>query len=105
MVSKFILVFDDVMVKQLRKVSKNKDLKVLISKMLDRLELLGPLAGELLDPKLFLYEIKNMRPPIRLYYKHNKVNDEIYIFEFEMKTSTQKQKDTIKNLRNKYSKS
>jgi len=105
MVSKFILVFDDVMVKQLRKVSKNKDLKVLISKMLDRLELLVPLAGELLDPKLFLYEIKNMRPPIRLYYKHNKVNDEIYIFEFEMKTSTQKQKDTIKNLRNKYSKS
>ena len=67
--------------------------------MLDKLEGKGPDAGELLDSRLFLYEIKNKHPPIRLYYKHNLSTDEIYVFEFEMKTSPEKQRRTIDRLR------
>ncbi len=69
--------------------------------MLNKIELLGPYAGELLDSKLFLYEIKNKHPPLRLYYKHKRETNEIYVFEFEMKTSSDKQKRTINKLRNR----
>lgn len=57
------------MISQLKKAAKNKQVKNILSKMLNKIELLGPLAGNLLDSKLHIYEIKNMRPPIRLYYK------------------------------------
>ena len=53
--------------------------------MFDKIELLGPLTGKLLDSKLFIYEIKAKHPPIRLYFKHNLATNEIYVFEFEMK--------------------
>ena len=69
--------------------------------MLDRLEFLGPDAGNLLDSKLFIYEVKNKHPPIRLYFKHIQQTNEIYVFEFEMKTSPKKQKTTIGKIRQK----
>ena len=82
------LVFDDVMIKQLKKAAKNQHIKEILTKILDKLELSGPKAGDLLDSQLFIYEIKVKHPPIRLYFKHDKQTDEIYVFEFEMKTSS-----------------
>ena len=95
METQYTLVFDDVMVKQLKKAGKNQHIKEILTKMLDKLELAGPDAGELLDSQLFIYEVKLKHPPIRLYFKHNKPTNEIYVFEFEMKTSPEKQKATI----------
>ena len=97
----FTLVFDDVMIKQLKKAAKNQHIKEILTKMLDKLELSGPNAGELLDSQLFLYEVKIKHPPIRLYFKHNRATNEIYVFEFEMKTSPEKQKATIIKLKKK----
>ena len=51
----FTLVFDDVMIKQLKKAAKNQHIKEILTKMLDKLELSGPDAGELLDSQLSLY--------------------------------------------------
>ena len=67
----FPLVFDDVILQQLQKAGKNQQLKNILSVMLDELEEKGPRAGKLLDSHLFIYEIKNKHPPIRLYYKPN----------------------------------
>ena len=97
----YTLVFDDVMIKQLKKAAKNQHIKEILTKMLDKLEILGPDAGELLDPQLSFYEVKIKHPPLRLYFKHNKTTNEIYVFEFEMKTSPEKQKATIIKLRKK----
>src|SRR3989344_6049512 len=91
------LVFDEIILKQLKDLSKNKGLKEIISKILE----LGPNTGNLLDSKLHIYEIKRKSPPIRLYFKHNLTTEEIYIFEYEMKTSTKKQKETILRLKRK----
>ena len=95
------LVFDDVMTKQLKKAAKNQHIKEILTKILDKLELSGPKAGDLLDSQLFIYEIKVKHPPIRLYFKHNKQTDEIYVFEFEMKTSSEKQQGTLEKIRQK----
>ena len=97
----YTLVFDDVMIKQLKKAAKNQHIKKILTKMLDKLELSGPDAGELLDSQLSLYEVKIKHPPLRLYYKHNKSTNEMYVFEFEMKTSPEKQKATIIRLKKK----
>jgi len=97
----YALVFDDVMVKQLKKAAKNQHVKEILSKMLDKLESLGADAGDLLDSRLFIYEIKNKHPPIRLYFKHNKQTDELHVFEFEMKTSQKKQQSTIDKVKQK----
>ena len=97
----FTLVFDDAIIKQLKKAAKNQHIKEILTKMLNKLELSGPDAGELLDSQLSLYEVKIKHPPIRLYFKHNKATNEIYVFEFEMKTSPEKQKATIIRLKKK----
>lgn len=95
----FPLVFDEIMIKQLQKAAKNQQLKNLLKSMLDEVEEKGPEAGKLLDSHLFIYEIKSKHPPIRLYFKHNLKTNEIYVFEFEMKTSEEKQKLTITRIR------
>ena len=97
----FAIVFDDVMLSQLKKLGKDKATKVIISKMFDKMEELGPRAGDLIDSKLFLYELKTKHPPIRIYYRHNKSTNELYVFEYEMKTSGEKQEKTISKLRTK----
>ena len=73
--------------------------------MFDKIEELGPRAGNLVDSKLFIYEIKLKSPPIRLYFRHNKITDELYLFEYEMKTSKEKQQKTIEKIKSKLSKS
>ena len=62
---------------------------------------MGPNAGKLLDSKLFIYEVKSKHPPIRLYYKHNIPTNEIYVFEYEMKTSEGRQQNTIEKIKKK----
>ena len=101
---RYQLVFDQVILKQLKKAGKNNQLREMLSKMFDKIELVGPMAGELIDSKLFIYEIKSKHPPIRIYFKHNKLTNEIYVFEFEMKTSQKKQKKTIDRIRKSVSK-
>lgn len=97
----YTLIFDDVIIKQLKKVAKNQHIKEILTKMLDKLEYSGTDAGDLLDSHLFIYEIKSKHPPIRLYFKHNKQTNEIYVFEFEMKTSPEKQQATIEKVKQK----
>ena len=62
----FALVFDEVMLAQLKKLGENKNLRNLLSKMFDKMEAFGPRAGKLIDSHLFLYEIKSKHPPLRL---------------------------------------
>jgi len=102
---KYELIFDEVIARQLKKIAKNIHIKKILSKMFDKIEELGPRAGKLLDPQLGIYEIKSKHPPIRLYYRHKKNTIEIYIFEYEMKTSHKKQQSTIKKIINKILKS
>lgn len=102
---KYTLIYDGVIIKQLKKAAKDNKTKEILSKMFDKLEEKGPNAGELLDSKLFIYEIKSMHPPIRLYYKYDIKTNEVKIFEFEMKTSHIKQQRTIEKIRDKVSKS
>ena len=97
----FTLIFDDVIIKDLKKAAKNEHIKSILSTMLDKLESFGPDAGKLLDSKLFLYEVKNKRPPLRLYFKPKKDTNKIFVFEFEMKTSGETQQKTISRLRQK----
>ena len=97
----FPLIFDDVIIRQLKKAGKNKQIKDILSNILDKIEELGPRAGDLLDSRLFIYEVKIKRPPIRLYYRHNKVTNDIYVFEYEMKTSETKQQNTIDKIKRK----
>ena len=99
------LIFDELMIKQLQKAGKNHHVKQFLTKMLNKIEELGPNAGKLLDSKLFIYEVKNKHPPIRLYYRHNIFNNEIYVFEYEMKTSEERQSNTIEKIKKKVLKS
>ncbi len=99
MQKRFTLVFDEVILQQFKELGKHAKTREMISKMFDKMELLGPRAGVLVDSQLFIYEMKAKRPPIRLYYRHNKVSDELEVFEYEMKTSERKQKQTIHKLR------
>lgn len=105
MEKKYTLIFDKVIIKQLKKAAKNNQVKEILIKMLDSIEEFGEEAGELLDSQLFIYEVKNIHPPIRLYYQHSKLSNEIKIFEYEMKTSQEKQQNTIEKIKRKLLKS
>jgi len=95
----FTLIFDDVMVSQLKKIGEDHHLRDILSKMFDKMEELGPRAGDLIDSHLFIYEIKSKHPPIRLYFRYIRQTREIYVFEYEMKTSPEKQEKTIGRLK------
>lgn len=101
MAPEFEIIFDDVILRQLKKLGKDRELRERISKMLDRIEELGPRAGKLLDSKLAIYEVKSKRPPLRLYYKHVEDTDQIYVFEYEMKSSVKRQRKTVDKLKKK----
>ena len=103
MEKKYTLIFYDIMLKQLKQAGKNQQIRNILSKILDKIEELGPRAGNLLDSRLFIYEIKLKSPPIRLYYRHNKNTDKIYLFEYEMKTSEKKQQATIQRIKKRVS--
>ena len=95
------LVFDEVILKQLKKLERDAHTKEIVSKILDKIEESGPNAGNLIDPRLRIYEVKRKHPPIRLYYKIVEERKEAYIFEYEMKTSQEKQDETILNIKSK----
>ncbi|MEK6952621.1 MAG: hypothetical protein AABX29_06415 [Nanoarchaeota archaeon] len=99
--SNYNLVFDGVILKQLKKLEKDARTKEIVSKILDRIEEVGPDAGNLIDSRLKIYKVKRKHPPIRLYYKIIEEKKEAYIFEYEMKTSHGKQQDTIDKIRAK----
>lgn len=98
---KYTIKFDEVIIKQLKKLEKNKGLKERISKMFDKIEETGSNAGKLLDSGLSLYEIKSKNPPIRLYYEIEEKEKKAYVFEYEIKTSKKKQQKTIKKIKKK----
>lgn len=62
---------------------------------------MDPTTGDLLDSKLHIYELKTKKPPIRLYFKYNKETEEIYVFEYQMKTSEDKQNKKIGQIKKK----
>ncbi|MBU1198903.1 MAG: hypothetical protein KKF46_05730 [Nanoarchaeota archaeon] len=95
----FELIFDDVILKQLKKAGKNQKVREILKKMFNKLELAGPSVGDLLDSQLFIYEIKNTHPPIRLYFRHDRITNDIKVFEFEMKTSKERQQKTIQKIK------
>lgn len=97
----YTLIFDKVILKQLRQAAKNRPVKEILIKMLDRIEEGGSNAGKVLDSTFQLFEIKNMRQPIRLYFKIVEAKKEAHIFEYEMKTSPEKQQKTIQKLKEK----
>lgn len=102
MTSKFNIVFDKEMLKQLKQVKK--DVEAHITRCFDKLEELGPRAGDLIDSKLNIYELKMKKPPIRIYYCYERNENKLIIFKFEMKKSPEKQKSTISNIRKRISK-
>ena len=93
------LIFDEVILNQLKDAAKNQQVKDILRRMLDKIEVFGPRAGKLLDSRIFLYEVKNKHPPIRLYFKPKVGSNEVYVFEFEMKTSEKGQQKTIERLK------
>lgn len=97
----FAVIFDELMLKQLKAAGKNQSIKGILSKMLDKIETLGPKAGKIIDSQLFIYEIKNKSPPIRLYFKPAREGNQIYVFQYELKTSELKQRGTIEKIRDK----
>lgn len=97
----YTVVFDKVILNQMKKLGKQPFLRGLLTKMFDKIEINGPYAGELLDSRLHIYEIKNMRPAIRLYFRIIEIKREAYIFEYEIKTSQQKQSKTIQKIKQK----
>ena len=97
----FQIIFDDVILYQLKKAGRDSRLRVMLSTIFDKIEELGPRAGKLIDSHLFVYEIKLKSPPIRLYFKHVKDSNNIYLFEYELKTSEEKQKRTISRIKDK----
>jgi len=99
MEKRYNLIFDEVMIKQLKSLGKDANIRYLISNMLDKIEILGDLAGKILDSQLHIYEIKNKHPPLRLYFKPIVNSNNIYIFEYDMKTSSQKQQKTIEKIK------
>lgn len=103
MEKRFKLVFDEVMLGQLKKLGQDQKLRELLTKSFNKMELLGPRAGKLVDSHLFIYEIKLKHPPLRLYYAHMRETDELYVFEYEMKTSENKQQKTIAKIKQKAS--
>ena len=95
----FTLAFDDIILKQLKKARKDKQLLLTLSRLFDVLTERGPEAGKLLDNHFFLYELRMKHPPLRLYYRFSQHTGELKILEYEMKTSLEKQSSTLARLR------
>ncbi|MFO8015915.1 MAG: hypothetical protein R6U32_02315 [Candidatus Woesearchaeota archaeon] len=98
---KYKTVFDKVMLNQLRRLGKNKNLRAALSLMLDRIEEKGEKAGKLVDSQLFIYEVKSKKPSLRLYFKPVADSKRIYVFEYEMKKGNKKQKATLRRIKDK----
>lgn len=97
---KFNLVFDKVILKKLKKTDNS--IRNHISKLFDKLEIVGALAGNLLDAKVNLYELKQLKHAIRIYFLIK--GEDIFVLDFELKKSSKKQKINIFKLIKKFSK-
>lgn len=95
------IIFDRVIVEQLRELARNRHLKQRINKLFDRLELKGPDAGKLIDFKLHIYDLKTKKPAIRIYYTYTSEKDEINVFEFHLKKGRGNQHRIISKIKNK----
>ncbi len=102
---KFLVIFDEVVKEKLEKAITQDSAREIIKQWLDNLEERGPSAGKLLDNHLWLYEMKNKHPPLRLYYHYQKSTEKVIIFELDMKTSEKKQRTIIDKIRNRISRS
>lgn len=96
---RYKLIFDEVILRQLKNSGKDANMCSFITNMLNKIEVYGSRAGKLLDSKLHIYEIKNKHTPLRIYFKPAKDSNEIYVFEYEMKTGKEKQQRTIGKIR------
>lgn len=101
MPKEYKILFDGVILNQLKKLGKNRQIRGLLSSMLDKIEEKGEMAGKLVDSQFFIFEIKSKRPPIRLYFKPVPNSKEVYVFEYELKTSDKKQRITINRIKDK----
>ncbi len=98
---RYQLIFDKVILKQLKKLRHNQHLVNILSGILNKIEDQGPTVGKCIDSQLHLYEIKCKHPPIRLYYRYDFLTNELKIFEFEMKKGEEHQEKTITLIKNK----
>ena len=96
---KYKVVFDKVVKEKFEKAIMGAEYREILKVWFDELESKGQNAGKLLDNHVWLYEMKNKHPPLRLYFYHQKAENKIIIFEIEMKTTEKKQKETINKLR------
>ena len=96
--SNYTLIFDDLIKKQLQKLKEHEPIRAVLSRMFDAIEERGVLIGKCIDLPLHLYEMKAKSPPVRLYFKQIGPT-EILLFEFELKTSPEKQRLTIAKLK------
>ena len=88
---KYEIIFSDKIFRKLKKYKNKKDIQKILSKMFNKIETKGPSAGKLLDLKLSLYEIKNKKPPLRLYFEVIFKDRKAEIIDFQMKTSKDNQ--------------
>ncbi|HLC88638.1 MAG TPA: hypothetical protein VJG49_01245 [Candidatus Nanoarchaeia archaeon] len=98
------VVFDEVVKDKFQKLITSNNNREIIKRWFDELEFKGPSAGKLLDNHVWLYELKNKHPPLRLYYYFHRSSNNIIIFEIEMKTNPKKQRETIGKIRYQLSK-
>jgi mRNA-degrading endonuclease RelE of RelBE toxin-antitoxin system len=91
----YTLIFSKDLLKNLKKLAKDVHTKHILVKMLNKLETKGPSIGILLDSRLRLHELKNKRPPLRIYYWPIPNTDKILVFLSENKTNQRRQQETI----------
>lgn len=96
---KYSIIFGKTVAKKLKKIKSQKDIAKTISKIFDKIEKYGPQKSKLLDSKLNLYEIKNKRPPIRIYFKVLIKENTIEIIDFHNKKSKTQQQYLIEKIK------
>jgi mRNA-degrading endonuclease RelE of RelBE toxin-antitoxin system len=99
MEKRYKLVFDAPIKAKLDHILLKSSYKELIRKWFDELEKEGSKAGKLLDNHTWLYELKNKKPPLRLYYHYQESTGKVILFDIEMKTSEKKQNKLIRKLK------
>lgn len=94
----FEINFDKRALKQIKKLSKNKNTKKIIKEKLNIIEKHGTKYSKLLDNKINLYEMKNKNPSLRIYYFLK--GELIIIVEIHFKKSLLSQIKIINNIKN-----
>lgn len=90
------ITFDSKALKEFKKLAINSEVQKILKKKLDKLESKG-CHGKIIDAKFSIYELKNKKPAIRLYF-YPRGDSEIRILGFQIKKSDGSQKKYIKEL-------